>query len=261
MRRIARLLEPVRLGRDDRDRRSRAGRRGGSGPPGASRARARRRRARAGGRDEERACSRRCRTSRTRTATPSRRRPISSQFAGASSRPAAMRSAERSTPTTLPTNGANANASAPAPHPLSSARSVPASGASSCCTRSLQGCRALLLDRHAICDHVTHRRPHVPLGWPARRSRRRSHRESCLKRVACSSIRMPSPTSVTVSPVARSVGQERPRSRPSRPSRRPARARPRRRPRCPSCRAGSRPRSRPARSRSGSAPSATKRRP
>ena len=41
--------------------------------------------------------------------------------------------------------------------------------------------RAPFLARQAVSDHVTHRRPHAPLGWPARRSRRRSHRGSCLK--------------------------------------------------------------------------------
>ena len=41
--------------------------------------------------------------------------------------------------------------------------------------------RAPFLARQAISDHVTHRRPHAPLGWPARRSRRRSHTGSCLK--------------------------------------------------------------------------------
>jgi len=40
---------------------------------------------------------------------------------------------------------------------------------------------AFLLHCHAISDHVTHRRPHAPIGWPARRSRRRSRRGWCLK--------------------------------------------------------------------------------
>ena len=51
-------------------------------------------------------------------------------------RPRPTRSSERSTPTTLSTNGASANASAPAPQPLSSARSDPSKGASSCCIRA-----------------------------------------------------------------------------------------------------------------------------
>ena len=79
------------------------------------------------------------------------------------------------------TKGASANASAPAPQPLSSARSVPSNGARSCWTRSLSAAARRSWLASAISDHVTHRRSHAPLGWPARRSRRRSHRGSCLK--------------------------------------------------------------------------------
>ena len=106
---------------------------------------------------------------------------ISSQFAGASSLPASTSSGERSTPTTLPTNGAIAKARAPAPQPLSSARSSPARGASSCWTRSRSAVGPLLLHRDAISDAVTHRRPLASLGLPAGRSRRLSRRGSCLK--------------------------------------------------------------------------------
>ena len=69
----------------------------------------------------------------------------------------------------------------PAPQPLSSARSAPVEGREQLLDAVLQRRGALLLDRHAISDHVTHRRPHAPLGWPARRSRRRSRTGSCLK--------------------------------------------------------------------------------
>ena len=89
---------------------------------------------------------------------------ISSQFAGASSLPAATSSSERSTPTTLldercERERERSRAAAAVERALAAVErgeqllhAVP------------QRRRALLLDRHAISDHVTHRRPLAPLG-------------------------------------------------------------------------------------------------
>ena len=66
---------------------------------------------------------------------------------------------------------------------------------------------ALLLHRDAISHAVTHRRPLASLGLPARRSRRLSRTGSCLKSRACSSIRTPSPISVTGSPAPAASGR------------------------------------------------------